>query len=268
MSVDTSSNPTELDGSAGTSDAADAETETKVDTVSRQELEKAARKRDEYKRKAEKEAERAQALEAQLSSLSERISAFEEAERALAEQAAAKQGNVEELTKTLESTRTSFKKQLDDLKSSSEKALAEERNAKQALEKKLYNRFVEKALLSRLSAHSGNPAAMLVQLKAAYQFEPEEDDEGNFVGVRAKDQIRNVEELHDELCDKLNLPFKKNTRTNGTGTPPAKPKGGTQATGIPSDFDSWDRSRKVKWMAENPELAREAAEMAGKTLGR
>lgn len=268
MSVDTSSSLVEPDGSDGASDAADAGKEQKVETVSRLELEKAARKRDEFKKKAEKEAERATALEAQLHSLTERISAFEEAERALAEQAAAKQGNVEELTKTLETTRSSFKKQLEDLKAASEKTLSDERAAKQALEKKLYNSFVEKELLSRLTAHSGNPAAMLVQLKAAHQFEPEEDDEGNFVGVRAKDQIKSIEELHDELCDRLNLPFKKNTRTSGTGTPPSKPKGGTQATGIPSDFDSWDRTRKVKWMSENPELAREAAEQAGKTLGR
>jgi len=268
MSEDITSTPPELDGSEGTSDAADAGKETKVETVSRLELEKAARKRDEFKKKAEKEAERAAALEAQLASMNERLTAFEEMERTLAEQAAAKQGNVEELTKTLESTRSSYKKQLDEMKADKEKALAEERAAKQALEQKLHKSFVEKGLIEALAAHSANPAAMKVQLQAVYEFEPDEDENGNYIGVRAKDSHKTIAELHDELCDRLNLPFKKNTRAPGTGTPPQKPRTSATASGIPADLHSWDRARMVKWMSENPELALEAANQAGKTLGR
>lgn len=268
MSIDPSLVSDSVDAEPEVTNAPDGETKQKQDLVSRQELEKAAKKRDEFKKKAELAESKAQALENSLAELSSKVSQFEELQRTLDEQNAAKQGNVEQLTKNLAELRTSHAKQLEDIKAAMQKRIDDEAAAKKALENKLHKSFVEKGLLEALAAHSTNPAAMKVQLQAMYEFEPVEDADGNFTGVQAKGSFETIQELHDSLCDKLNLPFKKSQRQGGTGTTPTKPASSTSKGGIPGNFDTLSKEEKRRWMAENPELALSMVNQIGPTIGR
>ncbi len=230
---------------------------TKSDTVSRSELEKAAKARD----KAKERAEKAEAELARIQSESnDRIAALEaklaehDAERArIEEESNLKKGDIEKLQKTWDAQREKLQKALDDEKQTRAKEVAEWKSKHDSVSKKFYDNFVHRTLLEELDKVSTNPKGALVFFKSDYEFEPiEDEDTGEFLGVRVKGEEKSIAELHSEICEKYSLPFEKNERKPGSGTqPPGGTKGAEGATRLPPNWDKMSKEERQKWFAQN-----------------
>lgn len=257
MSEDISPNPESSDGDAGTSGAADAG-KNKSDTVSRTELEASIRERQKERDKRQKIerdfSDYKTSSDGRLAELESRLRELNDARTSAEEDAAKKAGNIEQLQKTWDTQRSELQKQIEAERAARVKDVDEWKTKHDSVARRYYDNFVEKTLLSELSALSTNEKSSLLHLKADYEFEAVEDEDGNFLGVRAKGSDKPLADLHAEVCAKYRLPFEKNDRANGSGAQPPGKDGAKLPAKLPNGFENWPKEKQRNWFAENKDF--------------
>lgn len=261
MTVSNPPTPSDSDEPKEDPGAPDGDTKTtkttESETVSRSELNEAAKARDKAKERAKKAEAELQRIQAEsndrIAALEARLAEHDEERQRIEEESNLKKGDIEKLQKTWDAQREKLQKQLDDEKQARAKDVDEWRTKHDTVARKFYDNFVQRTLLEDLGRISRNPKSALLHLKADYEFEAVEDEEtGEFLGVRAKGTDKSLEELHAEICAKYDLPFEMNERKPGAGTqPPGDPKGTEGVAKRPANWDRMSKEERQKWFAQN-----------------
>jgi len=206
--------------------------------------------RDQLKREREE-------FSTKLSSFESKFSEIEEAKRKAEDEAAKQSGNWAQVNERLENRVNDLTKALADKEADWLSREAEYKSKLEASEHRFYENFVEKTLLEELGKPgiSSHAKTSLMYLKKAHQFEPVQDEDGIFVGVRAKGSEKSIQDLHDELVKQQSLEFlKPNGRLEGTG---AKPPEGSSTPGkvtkLPPESKNWSYEDRVRFYRDNPD---------------
>ncbi|WZO97304.1 hypothetical protein EP7_004329 [Isosphaeraceae bacterium EP7] len=224
--------------------------------MSRTEAEEAFRARDKLKDEKRKLEARLKQIETEslerVSSYEARLKEIEDARNAAEEDAAKRSGDVDRLQKTWDGQRSELQKQIDAEKAARAKEIAEWQDRHDGLAHKYHSNLVERALIEELSTLSTSAKAELVFFQKKYQFEAVEDEDGRFIGVKPKDSDKTIAQLHKEICDEYGLPFDKNDRANGSGTP-VQSGGESSKTSskMPANWERLSKEERQKWFAQN-----------------
>lgn len=262
---DTSPTPPVSDETKGASGAPDG-TESGSSTVDRTELEDAIKRRDSALKKARKAEEELEAFKAstdsQIKSLSEQLKAFTETKKKQEDDAAVARGDIEAIRKSAEEERNALLKQLDELKSSYEAKLSSA-NAQVTKFRDTY--LLENEVKRILSEVTVDAEAAFLLLRDKFELA---EDEGT-IKPRVKDSTLPIREWTERTLEQSNRHYMlKNQRKPGSGAAPepAKSPGHSKAQSIPTDLASWSKADRLKWIRENPELAKQQRDEAMKKL--
>lgn len=259
MSDNSSPTSTTSDDGRGASGAPDGtKPDTKGDTVSRSELEDAIRARQDAKAEArrlkEEFAREREALNAKLSEFQSFKESFEQQQRKLEEDDAAKRGDIEKLR---ESARLQAEELQNALKAANDehtKALAA-RDAEIAKYRDTY--LLENELLRVFGEVTTDPEVALLLLKD--RFELAENEHGRLV-PRPKDSTLDLKSYSErELEGRGKAYLLKSQRRSGTGAQ-QQPASGTQApTGgqLTAEQISKLPDRGAQYFKDNPKAAKE-----------